>query len=111
MKDECIIRGCRNLNTICEDCGRLVVSRILPPSIEWIPIKEKIPEEYLWVLVLAMNNESSQPCPISFAMLRDDEWYFLNEGFNNAVVHGDSWSDMMTSDITHWMALPDLPKE
>ncbi len=78
---------------------------------KWISTNDQTPEEYMWVLVLAMNYEPSQPCPISLAMFRDDDWCFINDGFNNAVIHGDFWADIMASDITHWMPLPKLPEE
>jgi hypothetical protein len=31
---ECNIRGCRNLETVCKDCGRVICTKTLPQEIQ-----------------------------------------------------------------------------
>ncbi len=37
----CHISGCRRLNTVCADCGRLVIDRVLPENDKRIAHLEK----------------------------------------------------------------------
>lgn len=40
--NDCQIRGCRNLETRCKDCGRLVCEKTFNPH-EWISIQDEMP--------------------------------------------------------------------
>jgi hypothetical protein len=33
---KCTESGCLNLKTICNDCGRVVCKKTLPPSLKWV---------------------------------------------------------------------------
>lgn len=63
-------------------------------EMKWIPVSERLPDN--WQLVLVCN-------------IRED-WIGCWE-----YSCGEEWSDyyltFSTSDITHWMPLPELPKE
>ncbi len=83
----------------------------------WISVKEKLPELYDYVLVVADYKGTGEPKPIHIARLeREIGWAFL--GFTAE----DSWSpvngawsdieyDLTSEDITHWMPLPNPPME
>lgn len=49
---ECNIRGCRNLQTKCVDCGRLVVDRVLKCS-EWIDMRNQSPTQSGEILLIS----------------------------------------------------------
>lgn len=42
--NKCKIRGCRNLEWICKDCGRVVNTATLPIT-EWINFKDQKPSD------------------------------------------------------------------
>lgn len=119
---ECHISGCRNLDTKCADCGRLVISRIMPPlepqmmkklmdlhqiihdlqeklHCRWISIKDRLPEE--GELVLTNRGASSD------LRMEVDYLVYFEDGHK-------TWSctrEKEQSLVTHWMPLPHPPKE
>jgi hypothetical protein len=88
---QCKISGCRNLSTICNDCSRVVCTKNLPQTVEWISVKDQPPPAMRDVLFLAGDyvfsgwNESVQP--------EEDPSYCSHQDFD---------SDL----ITHWMPYP-----
>lgn len=95
----CHIRGCRNLEKKCKDCGRLVCDYQMPKS-EWIKVKHRLPKE---------NQE--------IIMTYNDlvmEGKFLNNKFYHPSVcaHVQGYCNCEEQEgITHWMPLPDAPHE
>ena len=59
--------------------------------VSWIPVTEQLPESYTWVLVSAEGH---------------------NVAFD-AFYDGAQWKDAVLNGliVTHWMPLPELPKE
>jgi hypothetical protein len=59
---------------------------------KWIPVSERLPKE--WKRVLALTNHKAQ----IVAKLTDVGWVV-------------SWNHVPCPEITHWMPLPEPPKE
>ena len=79
------------------------------PCSEWISVKERLPELYQNVLVHYCNQHCVEPHNYAVASRQDglDEF---NPGEN--IWHVDSSPlELDGSDVTHWMPLPELPKE
>ena len=67
---------------------------------KWIPVSERLPEEDGWYQVVAQVKDCEDP------------WVWYGEydscyGWNVK----DSFSDRLTCRVTHWMPLPEPPKE
>lgn len=77
---------------------------------EWISIDSSLPNDYEAVLVYAKRKGTGEPCPVSIAYTIFGKWKMLNHSPNNAVSCGDLGDYMEEDEITHWMALPELPK-
>lgn len=107
---ECHIKGCLNLQTICTDCGRLVCEKVFS-SMQWISVQDKLPELYDFVLVFAHNKGTNEPKPISIARIinKQNTWDMLGNLEEGA--YQDIEYSMDTTDITHWMPLPEEPNE
>lgn len=79
---------------------------------EWISVKEGLPEAYDFVLIAAMNKGTDEPKPISIGRLDcHKEWEFLGAPFGSC---GEgAWVDIeyciCSWHVTHWMPLPKLP--
>ena len=57
-------------------------------------------------------NGTNEPCPITIARWNGKEWQTLcNENENNACAKGDLFWSTESCEITHWMPLPDEPKD
>lgn len=91
--NQCKISGCRYLQTTCQTCGRLVIEKILPARLEWISVKDSLPEEDENVLIF--NGEINKACRMSWD--NDQGWIWTHYG-------------MEAYDVTHWMELPSPPK-
>lgn len=80
---------------------------------EWIKCSEIMPELYDFVLVFANNKGTGEPKPMSIARFEGDIWNFVNH-MRDYPNYG-AWMDigyvMDEEDITHWMPLPEKPKE
>jgi len=80
----------------------------------WIKCRDKLPDLYVFVLVLADNQGTGEPKPISIARLDDDKnWEFCNKA--PCMPNYGAWMDIEypldQDDITHWTKLPAVPKE
>ena len=64
----------------------------------WIPVEERLPQNYISVLVYT---PTAEPLPmVHEAYIGDDgEWH-------SSVVYG-----VNNEDVTHWMPMPEPPKE
>jgi hypothetical protein len=77
---------------------------------EWISVKDRLPEDYTFVLVYSHMPGESEPCPITIARWNTEEWETLcNENQNNACASGDLFRSTESEEITHWMPLPKPP--
>lgn len=90
----CTKRGCRNLETICKDCGRVVCKKTFQNGNSWISVKDRLPEEGELVLIHRSGERLSvdymidlSPEPPAWACILDDEF----------------------AKVTHWMPLPEKP--
>ena len=66
----------------------------------WIPVTERLPKEWWPVLGLIQYHDEKEP-PAQQVL-----WYLGNGHWR------ETWrGDMIESDVTHWMPLPEPPKE
>jgi hypothetical protein len=82
---------------------------------EWISVKDRLPEPYDWVLVFAKTAGTNEPSPMTLARLTFGEtiWEFLHEysDTSGAGVYQDIEWPVERKEITHWMPLPESPNE
>ena len=84
-----------NLDEICQIQAEELLS--IP---QWIPVSERLPEEWWPVLGLIQFHDEKEP-PIQQVL-----WYLGNGHWR------ETWrGDMIESDVTHWMPLPEPPKD
>ncbi len=87
---KCTISGCRNLQTACSDCGRVICTKIFLSPIEWTSLDEK------YCNVIA------------------DQHYLITDGkiiSMGQYVGCGLWScPAFMGCPTHYMHLPELPK-
>lgn len=95
LNTECHIRGCRNLETICKDCGRVVCTKELNDG--WISCKERLPVPGTYII---LYHEKIGCCPGYFAMF--NEFYRF--------LFGNEYCELCKS-VEKWMPLPQPPKE
>jgi hypothetical protein len=82
---------------------------------EWISIKDRLPDIYDFALVFANNQGINEPKPVSIARLLPDllTWQFMaqeedEDGSAFGVYQDIEW-EIDSKDITHWMPLPKFP--
>ncbi len=101
---ECKIRGCRNVQTICIDCGRLICEKILPKGPEWIRVENEMPEEGQTVMCY-----NGMVCTGFY----QSEYYpqeRSKKGWNLDISEEESTTfSPERYNITHWMPLPEPP--
>lgn len=87
----CSLQGCRILQEAVAAIQR-------QPRMRWIPVTERLPQNYISVLVYI---PTAEPLPmVHEACIGDDgEWY-------SSVFYG-----IENEDVTHWMPLPEPPEE
>ena len=96
--NECQNRGCRNLETKCKDCGRLVCDKTLAEVQEWISIEDRLPPTNFAVLTIDQFYKDV----FCFGILSSDEEDFYNSSIFNIPPDFN---------VTHWMPLPKPPEE
>lgn len=84
-------------NSHCLTCRvwRLRLKEIMP---RWIPVTERLPEEGEDVLVFGYWHEKFQPLMCYLSPHRKGEWFTTVAG-------------QQVYTVTHWMPLPEPPKE
>lgn len=95
---ECTIRGCRNLEWKCADCGRVASTATIanvPGYGKWISIENQLPELENWVLGVDKFHEIRVCQREKRWRSEEGEWYYSHQHIFFP---------------THWMPLPDLPK-
>lgn len=90
IKVECHITGCKNLETTCVDCGRLVSTSEGVSG--WINVKDRLPETYEDVLVFGTNGS------ISIDQVSNPK-------------NGNMWACIAKELVVCWMPLPLPPKD
>ena len=87
------------MGTVAEAANRL--ERSIPVQQAWISVEDRLPEKYEEVLVFALYGRSWRPM-IGWLgdFFEDKEWHVLT-----------SQGEFCPSDVTHWMPLPEPPKE
>ena len=89
------VRGLTNVGY--ENIRNLPAADVRP---RWIPVTERLPEEWWPVLGLIKFHEKEEP-PAQQVL-----WYLGNGHWR------ETWrGDMIESDVSHWMPLPEPPKE
>lgn len=88
---------------------------------EWISVKDRLPivdgiPTYDWCLVTSAGNGTNERNPITFARYEERGWaYFYPEDYSTedipCPVNSDYSSELNVGEITHWMPLPEPPKE
>ena len=68
----------------------------------WIPVSERLPEKHGKFLVLVPSKIRGYGY---FPLLL---WYKPKRGFYDSTT---DWGDVEVDDVTHWMPLPEEPKE
>ncbi len=81
---------------------------------EWISVRDRLPEPYDFVLVFATTKGTNEPRPISLArlLLGGVNWQFLyqyKDGSGAGVYQDLEWH-IECEEITHWMPLPRAPE-
>lgn len=78
---------------------------------EWISVKDKLPELYDFVMVFANNLGTNEPKPMSIGRWDGEKWEFVNHAspMPNYGAYMDIEYLMDSDDVTHWMPLPNPP--
>ncbi len=69
--------------------------------VEWTPVTEKWPKKGKYVLVRFPNNDMAVACVFE----HDEDWLFWR------AMTDEGWTCDCDSEPTHWMPLPEPPKE
>lgn len=88
---DCQIRGCRNLEWRCADCGRIANMASVPDYPRWISVKKRLPEETEDVLVW---------CELDVYI----GFYHSTSGWWRQNIDEDISCTL--KNVTHWMPLP-----
>jgi len=92
----CIKRGCRNLEYRCKDCGR-VVNTATFEALEWISVKDRLPEEGKQV----MTYDKNFGYRVDY-MIKTKNMEELYVWCNRLITEWES--------VTHWQPLPKAPQ-
>jgi hypothetical protein len=80
---------------------------------EWISVKDRLPEEDGQYLVFQKHTYGTYTAVLRFAKdARKVDKYDFHRGWENVWYRYDSeWGYLTIDDVTHWMPLPQPPKE
>jgi hypothetical protein len=95
---KCTESGCRNLQTICADCGRIVCTKTFSAPGEWISVKDDIPIVGDIVLIFSTDRK-----------------FGTMSGYRESI---DSWHSLIPTEsrgyivpyVKFWMPLPKPPE-
>lgn len=68
--------------------------------VEWTPVTERLPEEHVFVLIRQDDDR------MMVAERVDGDWWYRYFAYDV-----DRWDENEQGTITHWMPLPEPPKE
>jgi methionyl-tRNA synthetase len=97
---DCQKIGCRNLQTTCVKCGRIVCEKILPTNRQWISIKNRQPEDInkKYFVITEYGADIAT-------------WYDNGDGTESKYwakfIPGERFP--LSVPVTHWMPLPEKP--
>ena len=102
LSDECTEKGCRNLETRCLDCDRVVNTaqfgaiRSNSEQLDdgWISVKAKLPTEHVWIEIGSSIEKKTWR-----GIYMDGKFLEPDLGYKEI------------TNVTHWMPLPEPPKE
>jgi len=94
---KCTEIGCRNMRTICEDCSRTVDTKTFE-VLGWISVKERLPEDAKDVLVYSKEFDRFCMAFYDRSMSIEGDWINIQ-------------SDCIIPSVTHWIPLPQPPKD
>jgi len=77
---------------------------------EWISVKDRLPDIYDFALVFADNKGTNEPRPIAIARIVSEHGIWDLLGYLEVGAYLDIEYSMNRFDITHWMPLPEPPK-
>ena len=80
-------------------------------NIEWISVEDRFPEPYDWVLVCNSPKGTNEPRSINIWRWSGEEWDSINQGHADSPTFSDIIHTLFYDEITHWMPLPNPPKE
>ena len=69
---------------------------------EWISVNDRLPDSNEDVLVCVID--SGEPCVMYGVRLNDGEWEWEGDAIGG-------WWEPLDLQVTHWMPLPEPPKE
>ena len=78
---------------------------------QWISVRDKLPDLYEFVLVFADNKGINEPRPIAIARIVTVHGIWDLLGTIDVGAYHDIEYDMSRHDITHWMPFPEPPKD
>ncbi len=133
---ECLVKGCRYLQTTCVSCGRIVCTSCLPKETEWIDIKKELPPcDGNKELSFAIAYHSIYGVGVAWFHILDkgcveemeedfEDTYICSAHFIKNTVDGNYCIDdeeeidifensphfKNLGTITHWMPLPEPPR-
>lgn len=78
---------------------------------EWISVKDRFPEPYTFSIVF--EKRQGEPSPISIARWNGENWELIGEDSDGECsgAYSDIFWDIEAKCITHWMPLPQPPKD
>lgn len=81
--------------------------------IEWIKCSDRLPGLYDFVLVYATTLGTDEPKPITIARWNGKEWEFMANYIDKMGygVYQDLEWEVDSTEITHWIELPEAPNE
>jgi hypothetical protein len=80
-------------------------------EMNWISVKDKLPDLYDFVLTYSQMPGTGEPSPITIARWNSEKWETLcDDEENNACACGDLFWATDSTEITHWMPLPKPPE-
>lgn len=97
-----LMEGVRHECVILPGGTELSMVELVEPENKWIPVTEGLPEHTENVLVL---------CTDKFANVRLEQAYLLAQYNPEDGWILEMWPEKESPNVTHWMPLPELPKE
>ena len=96
--NKCQISGCRELQTTCVTCGRVVCTKTFCASGEWISVKERLPGAKDYVIRVFADGK-----------VMDEVWLETHTQIWMKDSYNGGWGPF-DGTVTHWMELPPLPE-
>lgn len=75
-------------------------------TMEWISVKDRLPQAYDYVLIYAKRPGTGEPCPVGIARHDSTTWEPLESLIG---AYSDVEWEYDIDEITHWMPLPAPP--